>query len=130
MAKNSINIDGEKLRAIIEKKLGLNIYFICTANGYSRNLVAQAIRSGKASPLVQNLMRLYNIIPDEYEYKEPIKEDKTPAQITIDDITPISRAELKDIVKESVIEVFNSLTWKIDPKTNNVTFLVGNKEVK
>ena len=130
MARNSINIDGEKLRNIVELRLGLNIYSFCEANGYSRNLVAQAIRSGKASPLVQNLLRLYSVDPSEYIYKEPIKEDKAPAQMSIDDITPITRAELKEIVKESFIEVLNSLTWRLDTKTNTVTFLVGNSEAK
>lgn len=134
MARNSIAIDGEKLRNIIEQDLKYTIYEICTINDYSRNLVAQAIRSGKASPVVQNLLKLYGVYPIEYmafedPFEEPIEDDKAPEQISIDDITPITRAELKDIVKESVIEVFNSLTWKIDPKTNTVTFLVG-KEVK
>lgn len=130
MAKNSIKIDGAKLRNIIERRLGFNIYRFCEANGYSNNLVAQAIRSGKASPLVQNLMRLYDISPEEYEYKEPIEEPVKPNQLTFDDITPLNREELKALIKESVIEVFNSLTWRLDPKTNTVTFLVGDKEVK
>lgn len=68
--------------------------------------------------------------PSEYIYKEPIKELKAPAQMSIDDITPITRAELKEIVKESFIEVLNGLTWRLDTKTNTVTFLVGNSEAK
>lgn len=129
MSKNSINIDGEKLRNIVERRLGFNIYAIAEANGYSRNLVAQAIRSGKASPLIQNLLRLYEVTPEEYEYKE---EEITPIdpQLTFDDIEvdSISRAELKAIVKEAIEETLNSLTWRMDTKTNTVTFIVGNED--
>lgn len=130
MARNSIKINGEKLRTIIEDEINLSIYEIATANGYSRNLVAQAIREGKASPLVQNLLRLYNIVPEEYKYKEPFKA-KEPEQITIDDITPLTRAELKDLIKEALLETLNTMDWRLDTKNNVVTFLAGkDKEVK
>lgn len=130
MSKNSINIDGEKLRNIVERRLGFNIYAIAEANGYSRNLVAQAIRSGKASPLIQNLLRLYGVSPEEYEYKEEIEITPIDPQLTFDDIEvdSISRAELKAIVKEAIEETLNSLTWSMDTKTNTVTFIVGNED--
>jgi hypothetical protein len=105
MARNTINIDGAKLREIIESRLDLNIYTIAEDNGYSRNLIAQAIRSGKASPVVQTLLRLYKVSPEEYEYKEPIEEIRDPEQITIDDITPLNREELKELIKEAVRDV-------------------------
>lgn len=129
MSKNSINIDGEKLRNIVERRLGFNIYAIAEANGYSRNLVAQAIRTGKASPLIQNLLRLYEVAPEEYEYKEEIEITPIDPQLTFDDIEvdSISRAELKEIVKEAIEETLNSLTWRMDTKTNTVTFIVGNE---
>lgn len=127
MARNTIKIDGDKLRKTLETTTGLTIYQICESNGYSRNLLAEAIRKGQASPVVQTLLKLYGITPEAYKVKE--ETSKAPEQMSIDDITPLNRDELKELVKESVIEVFNSLTWKIDPKTNTVTFLVGNKEV-
>lgn len=108
MAKNSILIDGSKLKRIIEGKLGLSVYSIAESNGYSRNLVAQAIRSGKASPLVQNLLRLYSVAPEEYEYKEPITEAPEREQISIEDITPLTRSELKDLIKEAIYEILNN----------------------
>ena len=110
MAKNSILIDGSKLKRIIEGKLGLSVYSISEANGYSRNLVAQAIRSGKASPLVQNLLRLYSVAPEEYEYKEPITEAPEREQISIEDITPLNRDKIKEIVKEAFKEAFKELS--------------------
>lgn len=131
MSKNTISINGNKLKCIIEETLGLNIYSIATDNGYSRNLVAQAIRTHKASPLVQNLMRLYNIDPIDYmEYKiEPkaIQETEDNKQITIEEITPLNREEIKELVKEALSEALNSLRWSIDPITNTVTFITDTK---
>ena len=108
MSKNSIKVDGKKLRYLIEKGLGLSIYSICEANGYSRNLIAQAIRTSTASPMVQNLLRLYNVDPSEYEYKEPIKEPEALEQMSIDDITPLTKSELKDLIKEAIYEILNN----------------------
>ena len=131
MSKNNIIIDGEKLKAIINE-LGLNMYTISTEKGYSRNLVNQAIRTKKASPVVQNLLKDYGIYPDEYRYEEPINEEdediiQLDNQLTLDDIEvdSISRAEIKQIVKESMVEVLNSLEWSIDPIRNTVTFRAG-----
>lgn len=118
MARNTIKIDGPKLRNIIERRLGFNIYQFCEANGYSRNLIAQAIRDERASALVQNLMRLYDISPEEYEYKEPIKDDKEPTQVTIDDITPISREELRALIKETLKEALLEVYQEKEARKN------------
>ena len=118
MARNTIKIDGPKLRNIIERRLGFNIYQFCEANGYSRNLIAQAIRDERASALVQNLMRLYEISPEEYEYKEPIKEDKELTQVTIDDITPISREELRALIKETLKEALLEVYQEKEARKN------------
>lgn len=131
MSKNTISIDGEKLRNIIERRLGFNIYEFAEANGYSRNIISQTIRSGKASPLIQNLLRLYSVAPEEYEYKEEILATPTDPQLTFEDIEvdSISRSELKAIVREAIIDTLNSLEWRLDTKTNTVTFIV-NKEAE
>ena len=118
MARNTIKIDGPKLRNIIERRLGFNIYQFCEANGYSRNLIAQAIRDERASALVQNLMRLYEISPEEYEYKEPIKDDKELTQVTIDDITPISREELRALIKETLKEALVEVYQEKEARKN------------
>ena len=118
MARNTIKIDGPKLRNIIERRLGFNIYQFCEANGYSRNLIAQAIRDERASALVQNLMRLYDISPEEYEYKDPIKEDKELTQVTIDDITPISREELRALIKETLKEALLEVDQEKEARKN------------
>ena len=48
-------------------------------------------------------------------------------QLTFDDIEvdSISRSEIKQIVKESMVEVLNSLEWSIDPLKKTVTFRAG-----
>lgn len=133
MSKNTIYIDGEALKELIEDYLGLSIYSIATDNGYSRNLVAQAIRTNKASPLVQNLLKLYNISPVAYARKiepeepEEIQETEDNKQITIEEITPLNREEIKELVKEALSEALNSLRWSIDPITNTVTFITDTK---
>ena len=109
MSKNSIRIDGKKLRYFIEKCAGTTIYKICEDNGYSRNLIAQAIRTETASPMVQNLLRLYDIEPSDYiKAEEPEKVEPQPDQITFEDITPLNREEIKGLVKEAIYEILNN----------------------
>lgn len=127
MAKNTIKIDGEKLRHIIEKELNLSIYDIALENGYSRNLVNQAIRTGKASPLIQTLMRLYRVKPEEYMLVEDL-EPEPKSQVSIDDLVAQDREELKGLIKEALLEVLNSLEWSLDNKDNTVTFYSGKKK--
>lgn len=107
MSKNTIRIDGEKLKALLEDKTNKTIREISLDNGFSKNLLSEAIRTGKASPIVQNVARLYGIVPEMYRYIEP---DPAPerSQLSIDDISlNISREELKEIVKEAIRESFN-----------------------
>lgn len=106
MSKNTIKINGVRLRALAESASGKTIYEIAKEAGYSRNILAEAIRTGKASPVVVNLLRLYSIEPEEYELKEEpeIIEEPRPEgeQLSIDDLASISRDELKEIVKEAL----------------------------
>ncbi len=109
MSKNTINIDGKKLKIIIENDLGMSIYEIATDNGYSRNLVAQAIRTGKASPVVQTLLKLYDITPWEYEIKNPEPPTNDRKQLSIDDYNCWDRESLKALIKEALIEVLKEI---------------------
>ena len=107
MSKNTIKINGNELKRRIECDLNMSIYEIATDNGYSRNLIAQAIRTGKASPVVQTLLRLYGIMPEEYELKE-IKDPEPPkkGQMTFEDIEEIKREELKALMQDVLFEIF------------------------
>ena len=110
MARNTIKIDGDKLRKTLETTTGLTIYQICESNGYSRNLLAEAIRKGQASPVVQTLLKLYGITPEAYKVKE--EASKAPEQMSIDDIVieGLSKTEfkafIKQAVKEALVEIY------------------------
>lgn len=126
MSKNTIKINGARLRALAESASGKTIYEIAKEAGYSRNILSEAIRTGKASPVVVNLLRLYSIEPEEYELKEEpeIIEEPRPEgeQLSIDDLA-ISRDELKEIVKEAIVDVLDSfrareLNGEYDPIEN------------
>ena len=107
MSKNTIRINGEKLRFLLEDSTGKTIREIALENGFSKNLISEAIRQDKASPVVQNIAKLYGITPEAYMIKEE-PEIKEPAQMSIDDISlNISRDELKDLIIEAVKEAFN-----------------------
>lgn len=127
MNKTTIKIDGEKLRALLEDKTGKTIYQVALESGYSKNVISNAVREGYASSAVQNIARLYGITPDLYKVKDP-EPSKEPAQISIDDIEALKREELKALIKEALVEAFNSLSWSMDPKSKIVTFKTGDKE--
>lgn len=110
MSKNTIRINGDKLRFLLEDSTGKTIREIALENGFSKNLISEAIRQGKASPIVQNIAKLYGFKPEAYKLEEDTKV-KEPAQMSIDDIAlNISRDELKDLIIEAIREAFNGAT--------------------
>lgn len=124
MHSTTIKIDGSKLRALLESKTGKTIYQIAQESGYSKNVISNAIKKGYASSAVQNIARLYDIAPADYQILEfKHTEPELKGQISIEDIEEIKREELKQLIKEALIETLNSLYWRLDPKTNMVTFL-------
>ena len=110
MNSTTIKIDGAKLRQLLESKTGKTIYQIATESGYSKNVIANAIKKGYASSAVQNIARLYDITPDDYKVIEadPEPTEEIKGQISIDDIESIKRDELKSIIKEAIAEIINS----------------------
>ena len=111
MGKNTISIDGAKLRARIER-LGLNMYKMPLEHGYTKNIIANAISAGKASPVVVNLLSNYGIFKEDYEAEKeaPLHFNHTT---TIDDTAPVfgmTKAELKALIKEAICEAFNGAT--------------------
>ena len=108
MSKNSIKINGSKLRGLLEKNTGLTIYQIAESNGFSRNIIAQAIRQGIASPTVQMIADKCGVNTEDYIVKDPEPVEELKGQISIDDIETIKRDELKALIKEAIVEVINS----------------------
>ena len=110
MNSTTIKIDGAKLRQLLETITGKTIYQIAIESGYSKNVISNAIKKGYASSAVQNIARLYDVLPDEYKVNEPDPEptEELKGQISIDDIETIKRDELKAIIKEAIAEIINS----------------------
>ena len=106
--RSTIQIDGDKLRSLLESTTGKTIYEISIENGFSKNLISEACRSGYASAVVQNVTKLYGISPEAYKIVET--EDKKPSQISIDDIEALKREELKTLIKE----VFNDIIFNCE----------------
>lgn len=108
--RSTIKIDGKKLKSLLEKTTGKDIYTLSVENGFSRNLLNEACRKGYASAVVQNLVKLYGISPEAYAVKDP--EPLKKGQMSFDDIEEIKREELKQLIKEALIEVLNGATIK------------------
>lgn len=81
MSKNTIKIDGAKLKQLLEERSGRSLYQISEDEGFSRNFLSQACRSGKASPIVQSVANKYSVRKEEY-----ILPEKELKQMTIEDL--------------------------------------------
>lgn len=103
--RTTIKIDGDKLKSLLENTTGKDIYTLSVENGFSRNLLNEACRKGYASAVVQNLVKLYGISPEAYAVKDP--EPPKKGQMSFDDIEEIKREDLKDLIKETIIETIN-----------------------
>lgn len=102
MKKNSIEIYGEKLRKILEKETKKSVYELALEQGFSKNFIAEACRSGIASPTLQAVVKLYGIMPEDYKKDDTKEPERT--QLSIFDYAGIDRDELKAIVKEALAE--------------------------
>lgn len=103
MSKNTIKIDGAKLRKLLEERSGISLYQISEDEGFSRNFLAQACRSGKASPIVQNVANKYSVRKEEYILSKEFK------QMTIEEIDPnlVPREKLDEAIKIGNAAVHN-----------------------
>lgn len=108
--KNTIKINPEKFKALLETTTGKSLKEIATENGYSAQLFKNVLRRGEASPNIQAVVRLYGIEPSAYEDKpiveatEPVTSDETDAkQITFDEVlSQLTLFELKGAIAETV----------------------------
>ena len=127
----TIKIDGAKLRSLLESSTGKTIRQLAYESGFSKNLIAEACRTGYASAVVQNVAKLYGINPEAYIIKEPEIIETTEAplngQISIDDLGAINRAELKELFKEAILELANDCVISYDARSMRYTITV-NKE--
>ena len=104
MSKNTIKIDGARLKGLLEYYAKKSLYEISEDEGFSRNFLAQACRSGKASPIVQAVARNYGVEPEQYKLK-----DKELKQMRIEDIAPSSAWESLNKSVELSKDTYNDL---------------------
>lgn len=107
-----INIDGSKLKELLESATGKSLKEISLENGFSDSFLRMVIKSGKATPAAQAVIRRYGIEPSAYEVKPaaPVKAKEDSKQLSIDDlITPDAKDVIKAVVKEAIIETLNNI---------------------
>lgn len=104
MSKNTIKIDGARLKGLLEYYAKKSLYEISEDEGFSRNFLSQACRSGKASPIVQSVARNYGVEPEEYKLK-----DNELKQMRIEDIAPSPSWESLNKSVELSKDTYNDL---------------------
>ena len=127
---NSIQIDGAKLKDLLEGATGKTLKELSLENGFSDSFLRMVVKQGKATPTAQAVIRLYGIEPSAYEIKpEPVTSETDTKQITFDEVLSqltlgelrgaiaevvgeIVRTEVKEIVKGAVKELFSDFTAK------------------
>lgn len=75
MSKNTIKIDGAKVKEALEVTTGKTVYQIAKDNGFSDNFLKQACKANRASPIVQSVMRSYGLEPEDFKLKEEPETD-------------------------------------------------------
>lgn len=116
----TIFIDGSKLKDLLESKTGKTVRELSLDNGYSDSFLRMSIKTGKASPSVITLARLYGIEPAEYEIK-PAEDETDSKQMSFDEIPTLNQADIelirdavKDSIRDELVSYFNSLVCSYD----------------
>lgn len=115
MSKNTIKIDGKKLKGLLEYYAKKSLYEISEDEGFSRNFLSQACRSGKASPIVQSVARNYGVEPEEYKLK-----DNELKQMRIEDIAPSPSWESVNKSVELSRDTYNDLAKMTSKAANEI----------
>ena len=115
MSKNTIKIDGAKLKALLEYYAEKSLYEISEDEGFSRNFLSQACRSGKASPIVQAVAKNYGVMPEQYKLK-----DNELKQMRIEDIDTSSALESLNKSVEISRETYNNLAKMTSRAANEI----------
>ena len=132
-----INIDGAKLKELLESATGKSLKEISLENGFSDSFLRMVVKSGKATPAAQAVIRRYGIEPSAYEKKpervttlRALEYEREQKQLTIDDLNTISRDELKEIIKESIGEFLYEIELRAfnDPITQSTKITIRKKE--
>ena len=106
-----INIDGAKLKELLESATGKSLKEISLENGFSDSFLRMVVKSGKATPAAQAVIRRYGIEPSAYEIKpaDPVKPAEDSKQLSIDDLTtPDAKEVIKAVVKEAILDTLRN----------------------
>ena len=133
---NAISINGAKLKSLLESSTGKSLKELSLENGFSDSFLRMVVKTGKATPTAQAVIRLYGIEPSAYEIKpgvllEAKPEIKTDGQLSIDDLLgDEAKGLLKDYIKEAVEEaliktIFNGKFNVVVDTKNNCYRVVG-----
>ena len=119
-----INIDGEKLGAMLEAKTHKSLKEISLENGFSKNFLGEAIRNNRATAPVISVAKIYGIELESYEIKDEPKTAVEPPregeQISLDDLSQMRRDELKTVIKEAIFELFDKNKMSYDEKSHRL----------
>ena len=127
MSKNTIKIDGKKLKGLLEYYAKKSLYEISEDEGFSRNFLSQACRSGKASPIVQSVARNYGVEPEQYKLSGELKQMRiedidtnSVSMETLNKSIEVSRDTYNDLAKmtskaaKEIEEAFDTLKREWD----------------
>ena len=103
MSKNTIKVDGEKVKRALETVTCKTVYQISVENGFSDNFLKQACKANRASPIVQSVMRSYGLDPEDFK----LEEEKEYKQMTLEDIQ-------EERLKESIDIGTNTLNQMVE----------------
>lgn len=103
----TIKINGKLLTLLLEKKTGKTLKDLSLEAGFSKNFLAEACRTGKASPTVAAVVKLYGVDIDEAIEKEPEDKPTSGAQLSFDDLYISDREGLKKLFREVFIETIS-----------------------
>ena len=103
MSKNTIKVDGEKVKRALETVTSKTVYQISVENGFSDNFLKQACKANRASPIVQSVMRSYGLNPEDFK----LEEEKEYKQMTLEDIQ-------EERLKESIDIGTNTLNQMVE----------------
>lgn len=84
--KNSIYIDGEKLRKHIEAVTGKTIYEVSEEAGFSKKFLFESCKKGVASPTVQAVLKVLGIDVFKFEIKKDEPTETEYKQLSFDDL--------------------------------------------
>lgn len=128
--KSYIYIDGAKLKTLLESTTGKTLKEISLENGFSDSFLRMVVKTGKATPAAQAVIRRYGIEPSAYEDKPVEPETTEGKQISFDDLNTISRDELKTLIKETIYEFLYEIEVRgyTDPITQTTKIAIRKKE--